>query len=141
MIFDSNNPNNNYEFIKQIISLLNKYKIVCFNGEMGAGKTTLIKQICSNMNVIDIVNSPTFTIINEYTTKNNNKIFHFDLYRIKNTKELIDIGIEDYIYNNQICFIEWPELAENLIESSYIKVNIKITGNNTRTIEIKTVDQ
>lgn len=99
-------------------------KIWLFRGEMGAGKTTLIKEICRQKKVQNIVQSPTFTLINPYETVFGEQIFHFDLYRLKNTIEATDIGIEEYLDSDHLCFIEWPERAESLWNISHINIEI-----------------
>ena len=99
-------------------------RIFAFYGAMGAGKTTFIKALCEEMQVMDYVTSPTFALINEYKTENNSAIFHFDFYRIKNVSEAYDFGYEDYFYSGDYCFIEWPELVESLLPPIAVKVNI-----------------
>ncbi|MCF8430047.1 MAG: tRNA (adenosine(37)-N6)-threonylcarbamoyltransferase complex ATPase subunit type 1 TsaE, partial [Bacteroidia bacterium] len=99
----------------QIIDLAKDYKIWTFTGEMGAGKTTLIKSICKNLGVIDEVNSPTFSLVNEYKTKNGEIIFHFDFYRIKSMHEAYDMGIEEYFESGNICLIEWPNMIDDIL--------------------------
>ena len=110
-------------------------RIFAFYGEMGAGKTTFIKAICEEMQVLDYVTSPTFALINEYRTENNRAIFHFDFYRIKNISEAFDFGYEDYFYSGDYCFIEWPELIEPLLPSIAVKVTIREIENGRRIIE------
>jgi len=110
-------------------------RIFAFYGAMGAGKTTFIKALCEEMQVLDYVTSPTFALINEYKTGNNSTIFHFDFYRIKNLSEAYDLGYEDYFYSGDYCFIEWPELIEPLLPSIAIKVTIKEIENGRRIIE------
>lgn len=100
---------------------------------MGAGKTTFIKVISSVLGSIDIVQSPSFAIINEYKTSKGESIFHFDFYRIKKTEEVFDIGYEDYIYSGAYCFIEWPELVGDLLPDDTVR--IKIEGEDQRQIE------
>lgn len=116
---------------KEIISNL-KHNIVLFEGEMGAGKTTLIKEIILQMGSEDETSSPTFSIVNEYET-GKGKVFHFDLYRIKSESEALDFGIEEYLDSGSYCFIEWPDKIENLIpqEHHLVKINAE---NNSRTI-------
>jgi len=110
-------------------------RIFAFYGEMGAGKTTFIKALCEEMQVLDYVTSPTFALINEYKTKDDNTIFHFDFYRIKSINEAFDFGYEDYFYSGDYCFIEWPELIEPLLPSIAVKVSIKEIENGKRIIE------
>ena len=110
-------------------------RIFAFYGAMCAGKTTFIKALCEEMQVLDYVTSPTFSLINEYQTENKGTIFHFDFYRINNLSEAYDFGYEDYFYSNSYCFIEWPELIESLLPSTTVKVYIKEAENGTRIIE------
>lgn len=116
---------------QEIISNLT-HKIILFEGEMGAGKTTLIKEIISRMGSQDETSSPTFSIVNEYETQMG-KVFHFDLYRIKSETEALDFGMEEYLDADAYCFIEWPDKIENLIPKAHhlIKINAE---NNTRTV-------
>jgi len=124
----------------QIIDLAKDYKIWTFNGEMGAGKTTLIKSICKNLDVIDEVNSPTFSLVNEYKTKNGEIIYHFDFYRIKSINEAYDIGIEEYFESGNICLIEWPYLIDVFLLYE-ITFNLLISLNeNKRSIQINEVN-
>ncbi len=110
-------------------------RIFAFYGSMGAGKTTFIKALCEEMQVLDYVTSPTFSLINEYQTEHKGTIFHFDFYRIKELSEAYDFGYEDYFYSNSYCFIEWPELIESLLPPITVKVYIKETKNGSRIIE------
>jgi tRNA threonylcarbamoyladenosine biosynthesis protein TsaE len=100
------------------------YKIILISGEMGAGKTTLIKQILTGLNVIDNVSSPTFSIINEYKTKSADLIYHMDLYRVNKIEELEEIGFFEYLESGNFCFIEWGEIIENMIGEDYNKFKI-----------------
>ena len=104
------------------------HKIVLISGEMGAGKTTLIKQILIDLNVIDNISSPTFSIINEYKTKTTDLIYHMDLYRISRIEELEEIGFFEYLESGNLCFIEWGEIIENMIGEDYNKFNIIQNG-------------
>jgi tRNA threonylcarbamoyladenosine biosynthesis protein TsaE len=108
-------------------------RVFAFYGKMGAGKTTFVKVICSVLGSNDIVQSPSFSIINEYKTISGDSLFHFDFYRIKKTEEVFDIGYEDFIYSGAYCFIEWPELIEDLLPENVVRV--KITGEKQRQIE------
>ena len=103
-------------------------KIVLISGEMGAGKTTLIKEILIGLNVIDNISSPTFSIINEYKTKNKDVIYHMDLYRINKIQELEEIGFFEYLESGNLCFIEWGQIIENMICEDYNKFNIIENG-------------
>ncbi len=109
-------------------------RVFAFYGNMGAGKTTFIKAICEVLGVTDIVQSPSFSIVNEYKTFSGDSIFHFDFYRIKKTVEVFDIGYEDYLYSGCYCFLEWPELIESLLPEDTIR--IRIAGEHERVIEL-----
>lgn len=113
-----------------------KERIWLVEGEMGAGKTTFIKNLCAWLGVKDNMSSPTFSIVNEYETANNQVVFHFDFYRLKNEREAIDIGIDDYFYSGAYCFIEWSEKIKNLIPDDYVVVNIQPITETTRTLSL-----
>ena len=119
---------------KQVIDQANT-KTLLFYGDMGVGKTTLIKEIATLLGVNDITSSPTFSLVNEYQGPND-KIFHFDFYRIEDEEEVLDIGIEDYFYDNAWCLIEWPEKIPNLIPESITEIRLEKLDPVTRTIEI-----
>ena len=108
-----------------LISQRDKADVVAFYGPMGAGKTTLIKDLCHRMGVTDEVNSPTFAIVNEYVTIDGESVYHFDFYRIKKLEEAYDIGYENYFYSGNLCLIEWPELIEPLLPERYLRVDIR----------------
>jgi len=116
----------------QLIQL--NQKIMVFDAPMGAGKTTLIKEICKQLGSTDNFSSPTYQLVNEYVFSTG-KIYHFDLYRLKTLEELVSIGFEDYINTNNYCLIEWPTLAEDYLQSDYIRVTISTLKNN-RSIKI-----
>ena len=99
------------EIAKVLLAIFGNQKKVVFFGEMGVGKTTLIKSICKALNVQDIVSSPTFSVVNEYHDRHGNSLYHFDFYRIKDKEELFDLGLEEYFYSDCYCFVEWPEKA------------------------------
>lgn len=120
----------------QLLSAMGKHKIITFYGEMGAGKTTLIKQLCKTLKVTDTIQSPTFSIVNEYLTEDSQQIYHFDFYRIKEEEEALDFGVEEYFYSGNYCFIEWPEKIPNLIPEKAVKVSITLTEDNKRLITI-----
>ncbi len=111
-------------------------KIVLFYGDMGAGKTTFIKSICRVLGVADTVSSPTFSIVNEYESPQG-PVFHFDFYRLKNETEALDLGYEEYLYSGNYCFIEWPEKIPHLLPDHALKVQLTITGDQERIIEIE----
>ena len=108
-------------------------RIFALFGEMGVGKTTFIKALCHELGVTEIVQSPTFSIINEYKTTSGGSIYHFDLYRLNNIREVFDIGYEDYLFSGSYCFIEWPELIESLLPPAVVRV--RISGDEVRVIE------
>lgn len=111
-------------------------RVFAFYGKMGAGKTTFIKALCEELGVEDAVNSPTFAIVNEYySTRLDGPIFHFDFYRIKRIEEAFDIGTDDYFYSGAPCFIEWPELIEDILPEEAVRVSIEEQPDGTRTIE------
>jgi tRNA threonylcarbamoyladenosine biosynthesis protein TsaE len=114
-----------------------KNKILLFYGEMGVGKTTLIKEICKELKVQDSISSPTFSLVNEYRTSTNEKIFHFDFYRITDQEEALDMGIEEYFYNNDWCLIEWPENIENLLPLDAVEIHLTSAENEMRNIQLK----
>ena len=126
---------------REFISNIGQSRVFAFYGKMGAGKTTFIKAICQELGVTDVVTSPTFAIVNEYTpfssplTPHFSKIFHFDFYRIKKLEEVYDMGYEDYLYSGELCFIEWPELIEQLLPDDAVSVTIEVNANGTRSIK------
>jgi tRNA threonylcarbamoyladenosine biosynthesis protein TsaE len=124
---------------KELLRVDSDKKVWLFFGDMGAGKTTLIKAICAALNVEELVNSPTFSIINEYQAAAG-KVFHFDFYRIKNEAEAYEIGTEEYFYSGDYCFIEWPEKIPSLIPSAHVKISIRTEDNEHRTIAISIHD-
>ena len=111
--------------IDSILEFIPNYPLILLKGEMGSGKTTLIREFCNTVGVFDNVSSPTFTIINEYNTADNKKVYHADLYRISQIKELMDTGIMEYIENKNTFFIEWPELLEDFIDCNYMIITIE----------------
>ena len=132
------NENELDEIAQQVLKKYN-LKIFLFYGEMGVGKTRFIKSLCKGLNVLDVVSSPTFSIVNQYLNKNNDFIYHFDFYRTINKEEIFDIGYEEYIYSSSYCFIEWPEMIESLLPNNYIKIEMILDRNNRR-INIKEIN-
>lgn len=119
---------------RELINYSEGIKVFAFYGKMGAGKTTFIQALCRALHTADTVNSPSFAIVNEYSTAEGEIIYHFDFYRIKNLEEAYDLGYEDYFYSGNFCFIEWPEKIETILPSEYIEVTIEDTGNGERGI-------
>lgn len=122
------------EIARQIRGQLKKFQVWLFYGEMGSGKTTLIKEICKAAGVMDSMSSPTFSIVNEYETGDHQLIYHFDFYRIKNEVEAYDIGADEYLYSGSPCFIEWPDKIPSLIPLVHAEVAIHVEQNTLRTI-------
>lgn len=119
---------------KHLKAISEKEKIILFSGQMGVGKTTLIKELCKSLGVKDEVNSPTFSLVNEYRS-NIVPIYHFDLYRIQSEEELYDIGYEDYFFSGYLCLVEWPEMASGIIPTKHVMVNIRVE-NDQRVITV-----
>ncbi|MBL7936592.1 MAG: tRNA (adenosine(37)-N6)-threonylcarbamoyltransferase complex ATPase subunit type 1 TsaE [Bacteroidia bacterium] len=113
---------------KELVAFAGNCKMFLFDAPMGAGKTTFIKSLCQFLDVTDTMSSPTYSIVNEYNTKSDVKIYHFDLYRLKSSEELFEIGFEDYVYSTNYIFIEWPELALPFLDS-YLRIIIQIENN------------
>ena len=113
------------EAAKKFVAAMGNRTVFAFYGKMGAGKTTFIKAVCEELGVQDVINSPTFAIVNEYMDGEGEPIYHFDFYRIKNQQEVLDIGYEDYVYSGNVCFMEWPELIEKLLPDDAVKVTIE----------------
>lgn len=123
---------------KEFIEKMGGNRIFAFYGKMGTGKTTFIKSICEAMGVEDIINSPTFAIVNEYEDAESNTIYHFDFYRIKSIAEVYNMGYEEYLYSNAYCFIEWPELIEELLPEESAKVYMEELADGSRHVRIVT---
>ena len=121
------------EAAKQFVDQIGDHKVFAFYGSMGAGKTTFIKAICEELGVEDVITSPTFAIINEYEARDG-VIYHFDFYRIKKLEEVYDMGYEDYFYSGALCFIEWPELIEEVLPEDAVKVSITEKEDGSRAI-------
>ena len=123
------------ESAREFIQNIGEHKVFAFYGKMGAGKTTFVKAICEELGVEDVITSPTFAIVNEYeTSPKPQSIFHFDFYRIKRLEEVYDMGYEDYFYSGALCFIEWPELIEDLLPEDAVKVTITENADGTRSV-------
>ncbi|WP_455061545.1 tRNA (adenosine(37)-N6)-threonylcarbamoyltransferase complex ATPase subunit type 1 TsaE [Prevotella fusca] len=121
-----------HEAAKEFVKGMGEGKVFAFYGKMGAGKTTFIKALCEVLGVEDVITSPTFAIINEYTDGNDEPIYHFDFYRIKKLEEVYDMGYEDYFYSGNLCLLEWPELIEEILPENVVKVTIEEQADGTR---------
>ena len=119
---------------KQFVEGMGENTVFAFYGKMGAGKTTFVKAVCEELGVDDVITSPTFAIINEYETPSNSPIYHFDFYRIKKLEEVYDMGYEDYFYSGSLCFIEWPELIEEILPDDAVRVSIAEQEDGSRTV-------
>jgi len=135
MLFTVKHKNNLPAAARKLLKYSGNKRIFAFYGAMGAGKTTFIKTICEALGANDTASSPTFTIVNEYRTKTGEPLYHIDLYRIKNLSEMFDIGIEEYLYSGCYCFIEWPELAGDLLPEEAVKVRITVAKDEARLLE------
>ncbi len=130
------------EAAREFISHIGEARVFAFYGKMGAGKTTFVKALCEELGVEDVITSPTFAIINEYTAstatsqgeENRMPIYHFDFYRIKRIEEVYDMGYEDYFYSGALCFIEWPELIEEILPDDAVRVSITEQEDGSRTV-------
>lgn len=120
---------------KQVVAA-NPNKVILFNGEMGAGKTTFIKQLCKTLGVTEATSSPTFSLVNEYQTTNNQTVYHFDFYRLKNINEAIDMGVDDYLYSGNWCFIEWAENIASLITDAHSTISIEVLPDGKRLLKL-----
>jgi len=124
------------QIAKELIETVS-VKTLLFYGDMGVGKTTLIKELIKQLDSDDVASSPTFSLVNEYHSRNGDKIYHFDFYRIEDENEALDIGIEDYFYDNDWCLIEWPEKVKNLLPLNAVEIHLSINDDETRSITTK----
>ena len=122
------------EAAREFVEHIGDRRVFAFYGKMGAGKTTFVKAICEELGVEDVITSPTFAIINEYTSAKDDTIFHFDFYRIKKLEEVYDMGYEDYFYSGALCFIEWPELIEEILPDDAVRVSITEQDDGSRIV-------
>lgn len=124
------------EAAREFINNMGERTVFAFYGKMGAGKTTFIKAVCKELGVEEVITSPTFAIVNEYrSAKTEELIYHFDFYRIKKLDEVYDMGYEDYFYSGALCFLEWPELIEDILPGDAVKVTITEQGDGSRLLE------
>lgn len=121
---------------RKLLQYTGEKKIIAFYGSMGAGKTTIIKAICEVLDAVDIASSPTFTLVNEYRTSKGVPIYHIDFYRIKKQEEVYDFGIEEYLSGDSYCFMEWPELVEEILPPETVNVRISVNAKEERTLSV-----
>lgn len=138
MVFSAQTENDLLPVVQHLVTLAQQHTVFTFTGNLGAGKTTLIKHFCRQMGVEGNVSSPTFGLVNEYETQSGNIIYHFDCYRMKDPAEAYDIGFEEYIDSGNICLIEWPEIVEEFLPLNYISINITLLPNGDRQFDIQT---
>ncbi len=133
------NEQNEQVAATDILTATEPHRVYAFYGNMGAGKTTFIKQLCEEMGTEDVVNSPTFAIVNVYDveTPHKGEVYHFDCYRLKDIREAIDLGTEDYLYSGNYCFIEWPEMIDRLLPDDTVEVHIAVRENGDRELVVK----
>ncbi|CDN31357.1 TsaE protein [Mucinivorans hirudinis] len=125
------------EAVEKLIKHIKEHKVVAFYGEMGAGKTTLISEICHQLGVGERVCSPSFAIVNVYNSDEKRPIYHFDFYRIKKLEEVYDFGYHDYFYSNDLCLVEWPEMVEELLPEHTLRLGIEVVDEYTRIVKMR----
>lgn len=130
--FSLNEINN----VAELIVAAQPNKVILFNGEMGAGKTTFIKQLCKTLGVTESTSSPTFSLVNEYQTTDNQIVYHFDFYRLKNETEALDMGVDDYLYSGNWCFIEWAENIASLIPETHSTISVEALADGKRLLKL-----
>jgi len=135
MTLEIASPDQIHQTAKAFLKATEGKTVFAFYGSMGAGKTSFIKAICEELGVTDVINSPTFAIINEYSLPDGGSIYHFDFYRIEKLEEAFDMGYEEYFYSGEYCFIEWPEMIESLLPENSLKVSIHELPDGKRIIE------
>ena len=125
-----------HEAAKEFLQNMGDGKVFAFYGKMGAGKTTFVKAICEELGVEDVITSPTFALVNEYTAGDGSPVYHFDFYRINDLREAFDFGYEEYFYSGDLCLVEWPEKIEQLLPDNTMTVRITVDSDTARTFEI-----
>ena len=135
-LFEAKSPEEMKSLAPKIIEVIGDTKIWCFEGDLGAGKTTLIQALCQTFNVIDQVTSPTYSLVQEYRDLEGNPYYHFDFYRLNHIQEALEMGCEEYFDSGHICFLEWPELVAPLLPDQKAKITIEAKENGTRIIKI-----
>ena len=121
---------------RELLKQTGANKLLAFYGAMGSGKTTIIKAVCEVLGAVDTATSPTFTLVNEYKTSTGESLFHFDFYRIRKTEEVFDFGIEEYFASDSYCFMEWPELVEDILPEGTVKIRITVTDDEQRILDL-----
>lgn len=123
----------------ELLEISQPHRVYAFDGQMGAGKTTFIKQLCEAMGTNDVVNSPTFAIVNVYDINQpyQGEVYHFDCYRLKDIREAMDFGAEEYLYSGNYCFIEWPDILQNILPADTVYVHIKLLPNGDRLLTMQ----
>ncbi|MBR4562869.1 MAG: tRNA (adenosine(37)-N6)-threonylcarbamoyltransferase complex ATPase subunit type 1 TsaE [Paludibacteraceae bacterium] len=119
-----------------VLNVYPERRVYALNGKMGAGKTTFTKQLCEELGTMDIVNSPTFAIVNVYEDGQGEEIYHFDCYRLKNLAEAMDLGAEEYLYSGRYCFIEWPDVLEPILPEDTVEITFTVTDNGDRVLRL-----
>jgi tRNA threonylcarbamoyladenosine biosynthesis protein TsaE len=122
--------------VAEVILQQKPHKVILFYGEMGVGKTTLIKNLAKNLGVNGATSSPTFSLVNEYQTTNNQMVYHFDFYRLKNELEALDMGADEYFYSGQYCFIEWAEKIPSLVPEPHSVIKMSLLPDGKRTLSL-----
>lgn len=135
-IFIAKTPDELQEATQYVLSMLPLYPVACFYAEMGSGKTTFIKKICEQLQVVSDTSSPTFSLVNEYQTAAGETIYHLDLYRLETLREALDAGVLQYLDSGSICFIEWPELIKPIVPAKHLEININLVEQNARRIAV-----
>lgn len=137
MIISSFTEDQLLEVAKKVIAHGKGIQVWLLDGEMGAGKTTFVRALAEALDIKDHVSSPTFSLVNEYQRSNGDSVYHFDLYRLKNEREALDIGIEEYLYSGSLCLIEWPDQIPSLLPAEHMSIKITVNTDLSRTISLQ----